>query len=91
VLYDLAGACAGIYVLGFCRQRRLPTDGIRLVQRMEMDPATRMVGKIYLDILVPPTFPEKYRDALIRAAEQCAVKKHMENPPKFSVTTRVAG
>jgi len=85
------GTCAGIYVLGFCRQRGLPTDGIRLTQRMEMDPATRMVGRIYLDILVPPTVPEKYRDALIRAAEQCAVKKHMENPPKFSVTTRVAG
>lgn len=84
------GTCAGIYVLGFCRQRGLPTDGVRLVQRMEMDPSTRMVGKIYLDILVPPTFPEKYRDALIRAAEQCAVKKHMENPPKFAVTTRVA-
>ena len=24
------GTCAGIYVLGFCRQRGLSTDGIRL-------------------------------------------------------------
>ena len=83
------GTCAGIYVLGFCRQRGLPAEGIRLVQRMEMDPATRLVSRIYLDIQIPPSFPEKYRDALIRAADQCAVKKHLENPPQFSVTTSV--
>ena len=83
------GTCAGIYVLGFCRQRGLSTDGIRLVQRMEMDPMTHMIGKIYLDIQVPPDFPEKYRPALIRSAEQCAVKKHLDNPPQFEVTTVV--
>jgi putative redox protein len=27
------GTCAGIYVLGFCRQRGLPTEGIRIIQR----------------------------------------------------------
>ena len=27
------GACAGVYVLGFCGSRDLPTDEIRLVQR----------------------------------------------------------
>ncbi len=25
------GTCAGIYVLGFCRQRNLPADGIRIL------------------------------------------------------------
>jgi putative redox protein len=83
------GTCAGIYVLGFCRQRGLPTDGIRLVQRAERDPLTHMVDRITLDIEVPPDFPEKYKDALIRSAEQCAVKKHLEKPPKFAITTTV--
>jgi putative redox protein len=84
------GACAGIYVLGFCRQRGLPTEGIRLVERMETDPLTHMIGKIMLEIQVPPDFPEKYKEAVIRSAEQCAVKKHLENPPKFAVTTSVS-
>ncbi len=83
------GTCAGIYVLGFCRQRGLPTDGIQIVQRMEPDPRTGMIGQIGLDIQVPATFPEKYRDALVRAASQCAVKKHLENPPTFDVQTVV--
>jgi ribosomal protein S12 methylthiotransferase accessory factor len=77
----------GIYVLGFCRQRSLPTDGIRIVQRVAADPATGMVAAISLDIHVPTGFPEKYRGALIRSAEQCSVKKHMERPPRFAVAT----
>jgi ribosomal protein S12 methylthiotransferase accessory factor len=82
------GTCAGIYVLGFCRQRGLPTDGIRLVQDMEVDRATGMVSNIRIDIHTPPSFPEKYRGALVRAAEQCAVKKHLARPPHLVVETR---
>ncbi|HEX9011743.1 MAG TPA: OsmC family protein [Holophagaceae bacterium] len=83
------GTCAGIYVLGFCRQRGLPTEGIRLTQRTIPEPGTGMVGRIELDIEVPPGFPEKYHEALIRAASQCAVKKHLEHPPAFDVRTVV--
>lgn len=82
------GTCAGIYVLGFCKQRGLPTEGIRIVQRMYSNPFSGMVGKIELEIQVPPSFPEKYRPALIRSAELCAVKKHFENPPQFEITTK---
>jgi putative redox protein len=84
------GTCAGIYVLGFCQHRGLPTDGIKIVQRLHSSPVTRMIERIDLDIVVPPEFPEKYHDALIRAADQCAVKKHMEMAPAFNVTTKVA-
>ena len=84
------GTCAGIYVLGFCQQRGLSTDGIQIVQRVHTNPLTPMVDQIDLDILVPPTFPEKYRDSLIRAAELCKVKKHLEKPPKFEIRTKVA-
>ena len=83
------GTCAGIYVLGFCRQRGLPTDGIQIVQRMEPDPRTGMIGAMTIEIQVPPEFPEKYKDALTRAASQCAVKKHLEVPPRMEVTTVV--
>ena len=84
------GTCAGIYVLGFCQQRGLPTDGIQIVQNIRPNPVTGMIDQIDLDILIPPTFPEKYRDSLIRSAELCKVKKHLEKPPKFNVMTKVA-
>jgi ribosomal protein S12 methylthiotransferase accessory factor len=83
------GTCAGIYVIGFCRQRGLSTEGLRLIQDLEVDPVSGMVAAVNLDIQVPSSFPEKYRDALVRAAEQCAVKKHLEHPPTFGVQTTV--
>ena len=82
--------CAGIYVLGFLRQRQLPTEGVRLVQRADTSQATGMVERVEIDIEVPAGFPEKYLPALIRSAEQCAVKKHLAQPPEFSITTRTA-
>ena len=82
------GTCAGIYVLGFCRQRGISTDGIRLTQNLEVNRQTGMVDKILLNIHLPPEFPEKYKSAVIRSAEQCAVKKHFENPPQFEIETK---
>jgi ribosomal protein S12 methylthiotransferase accessory factor len=87
VFLSSIGTCAGIYVLGFCQQRGIPTDGIRIVQRVQSNPFTHMVDKIGLEIQVPAGFPDKYRDSLIRSADLCAVKKHLENPPTFEITT----
>lgn len=81
------GTCAGIYVLGFCKKRGLPTDDVRIVQRLEQG-MDGMVSKIELEIQVPPSFPEKYYEALIRSADQCLVKKHLEKPPQFEITTK---
>jgi putative redox protein len=83
------GTCAGIYVLGFCRQRNLPTEGIRIIETINHNQATHLVDSIDLEIQVPPGFPENYRDSLIRSAELCAVKKHLEKPPVFNISTKV--
>lgn len=83
------GTCAGIYVLGFCRQRGLSTEGIRIVQRTRRDPMTGLVGQVDLEIQVPPSFPEKYHESLVRSANMCAVKKHLEHPPTFNTYTQV--
>lgn len=85
------GTCAGIYVLGFCQQRGIPTEGVELVQRMHFDPAKHMIGRIDIDIRVPAGFPEKYHEALVKAASQCAVKKHIQDPPEFRISTTVVG
>ena len=85
------GTCAGIYVLGFCQQRGIPTDGIRLIQRMQTDPMTRLVSDVQVTIELPEGFPAKYADAVGRAAEQCGVKKHFEHPPVIRVDSILAG
>jgi putative redox protein len=74
-------------VLGFCQRRGIPTKGLRLIQRVEAERTTGMVRTIRLDIELPAGFPERYKEAVIRAAEQCAVKKHFEHPPAFEIRT----
>jgi ribosomal protein S12 methylthiotransferase accessory factor len=64
-------------------------EGIRILEKVNSNPATGMVDEIAIEIQVPESFPEKYYDALVRSADQCAVKKHLENPPKFNVYTVV--
>jgi len=81
------GTCAGIYVSRFCRQRGIAADAIRIRQTVEWNPATRLVDRIAIDVELPPGFPERYRDAVVRSAEMCAVKKHLEVPPAISVRT----
>lgn len=85
------GTCAGIYVVGFCQKRELPTEGIRIRQRNHFHPETGVLSKVELDIEVPASFPEKYRDALVRVADQCAVKKAIQAQPAFEVRTVTAG
>jgi putative redox protein len=83
--------CAGIYVLEFCQHRSIPAENIRLVQKTERNSATRMIEKISIEIFVPPEFPAKYRNAVIRAAQLCSVKKHMQQPPEFLMSVTSEG
>lgn len=83
------GTCAGIYVLGFCKQRNLPTEGLRIIQRINKNRMTGMVETVDIEIQTPEGFPEKYLPSLVRSAELCAVKKHIETPPAFNVFTKV--
>ena len=83
------GTCAGIYVVGFCQKRNIPTDNIKIIQRMLPDETGKGIGTIEIEIQVPPDFPEQYKEAVIRSAELCAVKKYMHKPPKFEINTKV--
>jgi len=83
------GTCAGIYVSRFCRQRGIDPREVRIEQRMFADPGSGMVKRIELEIRLPAGFPERYREAVLRAAGLCSVKKHLERPPAIEVRTVV--
>ncbi len=84
------GTCAGIFVQGFCASRKLSPEGIRIVERPELDPETGVLRSVELRIEVPASFPEKYREALVRVADQCSVKRAIQAQPTFRVETVVA-
>ncbi len=82
--------CAGYYVLAFCQERKIPTEGITLVQRMEKGPKSKLIEMVRIEIRLPAGFPEKYKNAVIKAADQCTVKAHLAFPPDFEITSRIA-
>jgi ribosomal protein S12 methylthiotransferase accessory factor len=85
------GTCAGFYVLRFFQQRNLDTAGLALTVTPRWDPERKLVTRIRIEITLPPAFPERYREAVGRAVDQCTVKRHLAEPPGFEVVTATAG
>lgn len=83
------GTCAGFFVASFCQSRSIPIGNISIIQTMLRNDTTHMVEKITLNIMLPPDFPEKYKAAVIKAADTCVVKKHLQTPPEIQVNARV--
>lgn len=51
----------------------------------ERSPETKLISKVRISVKLPEGFPEKYRAAILRATDQCAVKKHLVSPPEIEV------
>jgi putative redox protein len=86
------GTCAGIYVLSFCQVRDIATEGMSLNQKMEFattEDGKNRLARVVIEITLPPGFPEKYRNAIIKTAELCAVKKAIMDPPEFVITAHM--
>jgi uncharacterized OsmC-like protein len=81
--------CAGFFVLRFCQSRNLSTEGIQVQMNNDWDNATGRVVNVTIEIQVPNTFPEKYLPALIRASNECTVKRTLMNPPNIETVVKV--
>ncbi len=79
------GTCTGFYVLSFCQKRKIPTEDIELILNINKNKETHMIDKIDIEIQVPENFPENYKNAVIKSAELCSVKKHLEKPPIIDI------
>jgi ribosomal protein S12 methylthiotransferase accessory factor len=91
--YDLLlaslGTCAGYFALRFMKQRGIDPQGVRLTLSTERDPETKLATTIRIELEVPEGFPDKYREAIVRAMDQCKVKRQLERPPTVVATISV--
>jgi ribosomal protein S12 methylthiotransferase accessory factor len=83
------GTCAGYYVLAFCRQRGIPTENASVEMKMTKSAGSKMIEKVSIEILLPAEFPEKYKTAVVKAADTCTVKAHIAKPPLFEITAKI--
>ena len=91
--YDLflasIGTCAGVYVAYFCDERGLETAGIKLTLSFERNETKHLVEAVRIDIYLPPGFPQKYKNAIVKTAGLCTVKRNILDPPEFTVTATI--
>lgn len=78
--------CAGLFALKFCQARKIGTEGMSLTMKYGWDKEQKRYPKMTIELTLPEGFPDKYKGAIIRAMDQCAVKKHIMEPPEFDVT-----
>jgi putative redox protein len=81
--------CAGFYALEFCQARKIPTDRLEVSMSTERGAVSKMIEKVTIEVDLPPGFPPKYREAIVKAIDHCAVKAHILRPPQFEIVTRL--
>ncbi len=79
------GTCAGFFALRFCQERDIDTRDLTVTLDTERAPDGHGIGKIRIAVHLPTGFPDKYRKAILRAVDQCAVKRHIVEPPAFEL------
>ena len=77
--------CTAFYAQGFCRARDLDQNGMKLLMRTVSDSEGKRLERGEMELKLPPGFPEKYEKAIVRVANQCAVKKAIMNPPEIEL------
>lgn len=84
------GTCAGFYVLRFCQQRHIDPSNVSLSLQVVRNPESRRMETIRTRIHLSPDFPKKYHQAVVRAADQCAVKEALLHPPTLETVVAPA-
>jgi len=80
------GTCTGIYVLDFCQNRNISTNELKMILKTEYYNETNMIRKIKIEIYLPKDFPDRYKNAILKAAGLCTVKKHLDQPPAIDIS-----
>ncbi len=80
------GTCTGIYVLSFCQQRNIPADGLKMILKFNKNNKTNLINNISIKIHIPKNFPDNYKNAIIKTASLCTVKKHLDTPPLIDIS-----
>lgn len=77
--------CSGYYALRFCQERQLSTHGLGVRLATEKAPGAAQLERVVLSLSLPEGFPEKYQAAIVRAIDQCAVKRNIYQNPAIEI------
>lgn len=79
-------ACTGFHVLSFLAERGFSLEDAGVIIDGRRSPDSHLLEWVAVTIRVGKDFPERYRDAIVRAANQCLVKAQLGKKPEFTVS-----
>lgn len=82
--------CTGFQVADFLQERGFDTAGAGVRIEGERSEETHLLKAISIQISVPPDFPAKYNDAIVRAAGLCFVKQQLGQAPEINTSVVAA-
>jgi putative redox protein len=93
ILLCSLATCTGFQVAEFLRERGFDTAGAGVHIEAGRSDTTHLLERVSIEIRVPDGFPERYRDAIIRAAGLCFIKQQLGEKPEIvtSITGAHAG
>ena len=86
VFLSSIASCAGIFAVSFCEIRKLDTSGMHLILEIVKNKGQKYIEEIKLTLHVNKSFPEKYKNAIIKAMNGCAVKNQLHPDIKTSTS-----
>ena len=78
--------CTGFQILSFLQERGMPIADGGLRIRAVRGEDSHLLESVAMEIRVPEDFPEKYNDAIIRAAGLCLVKEQLGRRPEIKMS-----
>jgi putative redox protein len=91
ILLCSLATCTGFHVLTFLEERGMSATEAALSIEATRGADSHLLETVTFEIRVPKEFPDKYRAAIVRAAEACLIRTQFGRQPEFAVSVVVAG
>lgn len=80
------GTCVALFVQQFLVTRGIDATGLQVEVAAQGAPNPHRIGRFEVTVNIPGGVPEKYKDAVKRAAEGCTVHHTLSHLPEIAVT-----
>jgi uncharacterized OsmC-like protein len=80
------GSCIAFYVSRWCREAKLPYEGLEVDIDYVLDMEAHCVPVLSANVRMPADFPKDRQAALLKVAEHCTVHNTLCSLPKIEVT-----
>ncbi len=84
------GTCVAYFVGQFLTTRGVDPTGLEVAVDVAGAPDPHRIGRFEVRVKTPVGMPERYRDAVVRAAETCTVHHTLSHKPEIAVTLEEA-